>query len=47
MSLYGADFLRNANRLLYVHGKNSPDVQVMQISQVSVDEVKGCTIMES
>jgi len=28
MSLFGADFLRNASRLLYVHGKNTPDVQV-------------------
>jgi len=28
MSLFGADFLRNANRLLYVHGKSNPDVQV-------------------
>ncbi len=29
MSLFGADFLRNASRLLYVHGKNTPDVQVI------------------
>jgi hypothetical protein len=28
MSLFGADFLRNANRLLYVDGKSNPDVQV-------------------
>jgi hypothetical protein len=38
MSLYGADFLRSANRLLYVHGKSNPDVQVSYSINVQVSD---------
>jgi hypothetical protein len=27
MSLFGADFLRNANRLLYAEGRSSPQIE--------------------
>lgn len=46
MSLFGADFLRNANRLLYVHGKSSPDVQFQPHGYLFLATEEGAEIME-
>jgi len=46
MSLYGADFLRNASRLLYVHGMEPPDVKFQPHGYLFLASEEGAETMQ-
>jgi len=46
MSLYGADFLRNAGRLLYVHGMDPPDVKFQPHGYLFLASEEGAEAMQ-
>ena len=46
MSLYGADFLRNANRLLHIHGVDMPDINFQPHGYLFLASEDGVETME-
>ena len=46
MSLYGADFLRNARRLLHIHGVDMPDINFQPHGYLFLASEDGVETME-
>ena len=46
MSLFGADFLRSANRLLHIHGVDMPDINFQPHGYLFLATEDGAETME-